>query len=298
MFRHLKSLDEASDAFRRQRDAIIERCLPLADHIAWRYRGRGQPHDDLVQAARVGLIGAVDRFDADNGAEFVSFAVPTMMGEVRRHFRDYGWAVHVPRRVKDVQPQLNKARADLSQKLRRAPNASEIAEHLGIERQRVVDATIAGSPLLHTVNRRASRTRRPIPAGRKHFGRCRSRTGKGARHRNGTSPDSRTAGPTTHRPYPSILRKHDSNPNRRTHGLLADARLAPTRQSTRHTAEPGSPTGPRCDRVTATKSSSATGLGVGHGGGGAQAGTVEPATPRTNWPTRSVTHTPTRAARS
>ena len=68
-----------------------------------------------------------------------------MMGEVRRHFRDYGWAVHVPRSVKDVQPQLTKARADLSQKLGRAPNASEIAEHLGIERQWVVDATIAGS---------------------------------------------------------------------------------------------------------------------------------------------------------
>ena len=143
MFRHLKSLDEASDAFRRQREAIIGHCLPLADHIAWRYHGRGQPHDDLVQAARVGLIGAVDRFDPDHGAEFVSFAVPTMMGEVRRHFRDYGWAVHVPRRVKDVQPRLTKARADLSQKLGRAPNASEIAEHLGIERQWVVDATIA-----------------------------------------------------------------------------------------------------------------------------------------------------------
>ena len=145
MFRYLKSLDEHSGAFRRQREAIIERCLPLADHIARRYRGRGQPHDDLVQAARVGLVGAVNRFDADNGAEFVSFAVPTMMGEVRRHFRDYGWAVKVPRSVKEVQPQLVKARADLSQKFGRAPNASEIAEHLGIERQWVVDATVAGA---------------------------------------------------------------------------------------------------------------------------------------------------------
>ena len=93
-------------AFRRQRDAIIERSLPLADHIARRYGGRGEPFDDLVQAARVGLVNAVNRFDVDNGADFLAFAVPTMMGEVRRHFRDYGWAIKVPRRVKELQPQL------------------------------------------------------------------------------------------------------------------------------------------------------------------------------------------------
>ena len=143
MFRHLKSLDAASEAFRRQREEIIEQCLPLADHIARRYRGRGQPHDDLVQAALVGLVAAVNRFEVDQGAEFVSFAVPTMMGEVRRHFRDYGWAVGVPRRFKELQPQLIKARADLSQQFGRAPNATEIAEHLGIERQSVIEAEIA-----------------------------------------------------------------------------------------------------------------------------------------------------------
>jgi RNA polymerase sigma-B factor len=144
MFRRLKLLDEASLAFRRQRDAIIERGLPLADHIARRYGGRGEPLDDLVQAARLGLVHAVDRFDVDNGAEFLSFAVPTMMGEVRRHFRDYGWAVKVPRRVKELQPQLVKARAELSQRLGRAPNATEVADHLGIDRDLVVDATIGG----------------------------------------------------------------------------------------------------------------------------------------------------------
>jgi RNA polymerase sigma-B factor len=144
MFRHLKLLDEASLAFRRQRDAIIERGLPLADHIARRYGGRGEPFDDLVQAARLGLVNAVNRFDVDNGAEFLSFAVPTMMGEVRRHFRDYGWAVKVPRRVKDLQPQLIKARAELSHRLGRAPNATEVAEHLGIDRDLVIEATIGG----------------------------------------------------------------------------------------------------------------------------------------------------------
>lgn len=145
MIRHLRTLAVGSPAFQRQREAIVKRCLPLADHIARRYGGRGEPYDDLVQAGRLGLVNAVSRFDVDNGADLVSFAVPTMMGEVRRHFRDHGWAVKVPRRVKELQPQLISARAELSQRLRRAPTASEIADHLGVGRDLVVEATIGGS---------------------------------------------------------------------------------------------------------------------------------------------------------
>ena len=144
MVRHLRTLAVGSAAFQRQREAIVKRCLPLADHIARRYGGRGEPIDDLVQAARLGLVNAVNRFDVDNGADLVSFAVPTMMGEVRRHFRDHGWAVKVPRRVKELQPQLIRARAELSQRLGRAPTASEIADHLGVGRDLVVEATIGG----------------------------------------------------------------------------------------------------------------------------------------------------------
>ena len=144
MVRHLGTLAVGSAAFRRQREAIVRRCLPLADHIARRYGGRGEPIDDLVQVARLGLVNAVNRFDVDNGADFVSFAVPTMMGEVRRHFRDHGWAVKVPRRVKELQPQLIRARAELSQRLGRAPNASEIGDHLGVAREVVIEATIGG----------------------------------------------------------------------------------------------------------------------------------------------------------
>lgn len=143
MFRQLKSLENGSAAFRRQREVIAAQCLPLAEHIARRYGGRGEPHDDLVQVARVGLVSAINRFDVDNGADFLSFAVPTMMGEVRRHFRDHGWAVKVPRGIKELLPQLNRARAELSQRLGRAPNASEVAEYLGVDRQIVVQATIA-----------------------------------------------------------------------------------------------------------------------------------------------------------
>ena len=145
MFRHLKTLEKGTLVYRRQRELIIERSLPIADHIARRYSGRGEPFDDLVQAARSGLVNAVNRFDVDKGADFVAFAVPTMMGEVRRHFRDYAWAVKVPRRIKDIQPQLVRARAELSQRLGRAPKISEVASHLGIARDLVVEATVGGA---------------------------------------------------------------------------------------------------------------------------------------------------------
>lgn len=145
MFRHLQTLDFGSRAHCRQRESIIERCLPLADHIARRSRNRGECLDDLVQIARLGLVNAVDRFDVDHGSGFLSFVVPTIMGEVRRHFRDYGWAVKVPRRLKELQSQLRKASGDLAPQLHRAPNATEIAAHLGIDRAVVVDTMIASS---------------------------------------------------------------------------------------------------------------------------------------------------------
>lgn len=145
MFRRLATLDAGSIEFRRQRDMIIERCLPLADHVARRFSDRGEPFDDLVQVARLGLLHAVNRFDPDNGAAFVSFAVPTIMGEVRRYFRDHGWAVKVPRRLKELSLQLKKAREQLSQQLGRAPTATEIANHLGIDREEAIQALLASS---------------------------------------------------------------------------------------------------------------------------------------------------------
>jgi RNA polymerase sigma-B factor len=146
MFRRVMTLDEQSIEYKRQRDVIIERCLPLADHIAHRFRSRGEQLEDLVQVARMGRqFQAVNRFDAEHGADLLAFAVPTMMGEVRRYFRDHGWSVKVPRRMKELGPQLNRARDDLSQRLGRAPTASEIASHLGIDHEEVVQAQIAST---------------------------------------------------------------------------------------------------------------------------------------------------------
>lgn len=145
MCRRLAELDDHSVDHRRQRELIIETCLPLANHIARRFNNRGEPVDDLIQVARLGLMKAANRFDPENGAEFLAFAIPTMMGEVRRHFRDHGWAVKVPRRLKELQPQVNTSRDELTQRLGRAPTASEIAADLGIDREEVVQAQIAFS---------------------------------------------------------------------------------------------------------------------------------------------------------
>ncbi|MDN4517848.1 MULTISPECIES: SigB/SigF/SigG family RNA polymerase sigma factor [Mycolicibacterium] len=145
MFRELALLDEGSAPYRRQRDAIIERCLPLADHIARRFRGRGEAHEDLVQVARVGLLNAVNRFDVDSANDFLAFAVPTMMGEVRRYFRDHGWSLKVPRRLKELNVRLNSARSELTHQLNRAPTPSELAEFLGMERDEIVEGLVAAN---------------------------------------------------------------------------------------------------------------------------------------------------------
>ncbi|MEV3902522.1 SigB/SigF/SigG family RNA polymerase sigma factor [Mycobacterium sp. NPDC050551] len=145
LFAGLASLPEGSPEQQRQRDRIIARCLPLAEHCAQRYVNRGEPRDDLVQIARLGLVNAVNRFDVDKGVDFLSFAVPTIMGEIKRYFRDSGWSVNVPRRLKERHQLLGAAVADLSQRLNRAPTPSEIAAELGLDRAEVVEGLIAGS---------------------------------------------------------------------------------------------------------------------------------------------------------
>ncbi|MFC4127723.1 RNA polymerase sigma factor SigF [Nocardia rhizosphaerae] len=124
---------------------IIDLGLPLADHIARKFTGRGEQFDDLEQTARVGLVLAVDRYDVSRGSSFLSFAIPTIMGEVRRHFRDRTWAVHVPRRLKEIQLRIGPATEELSQRLGRIPNARELAEELGVELAEITRTLVAGN---------------------------------------------------------------------------------------------------------------------------------------------------------
>ncbi|MBE1548086.1 RNA polymerase sigma-B factor [Mycobacterium sp. OAS707] len=142
-FRRLATLPPGSTAWKHQREAIVVRCLPLAEHIARRFNNRGMESDDLVQVARIGLVAAVDRFDVENGAHFASFAIPTITGELRRHFRDRGWAVRVPRRLKDMNVAMSSTISTLTHQLGRAPVATELAAELGVDREEVVQALIA-----------------------------------------------------------------------------------------------------------------------------------------------------------
>lgn len=127
------------------RTELIGRCLPLAEHIARRFAGRGEIFDDLLQVARLGLVHAVDRFDVTRGSTFLSFAVPTIMGEVRRHFRDNTWAVRVPRRTKEIQLTIGPTVERLAQTLGRMPRAREIAAELDVDLVEVTQALIAGN---------------------------------------------------------------------------------------------------------------------------------------------------------
>lgn len=145
LFERLAETEPGSVAHAVARDALINRCIPLADHIARKFSGRGEPFDDLSQVARVGLVHAVDRFDLSRGSNFLSFAVPTIMGEVRRYFRDNTWAMRVPRRVKETHLRIGAAVDQLSQRLGRSPTAKEIAAELDVDPDEVTQAVIAGN---------------------------------------------------------------------------------------------------------------------------------------------------------
>jgi RNA polymerase sigma-B factor len=121
------------------RDALVESHLPLVEYLARRFAGRGEPLDDLVQVATIGLIKAVDRFDPDRGVEFSTYATPTIAGEIKRHFRDKGWAVRVPRRLQELKLALTRATADLTQELNRAPTVAELAKHLKLSEEEILE---------------------------------------------------------------------------------------------------------------------------------------------------------------
>ena len=122
------------------RDKLVEANLPLARAIARRYAGRGEPFDDLVQVASIGLIKAIDRFDLERGVFFRTYAVPTIVGEIKRHFRDRAWAVHVPRRLKELSQMLSSLIQDMSAQLERSPTIAELAEAAGVEEEQVLEA--------------------------------------------------------------------------------------------------------------------------------------------------------------
>jgi RNA polymerase sigma-B factor len=122
------------------RDALVERYMPLARRLALRYRNTSEPLDDLMQVAAMGLIKAIDRFEPGRGTAFSSFAVPTILGELRRHLRDHSWTVRVPRDTQELAQRLDKASDRLAADLGRAPTVGELAAELGTSEEQLLDA--------------------------------------------------------------------------------------------------------------------------------------------------------------
>ena len=122
------------------REALVERFLPLARQLARRYQRGGEPLDDLIQVASLGRLKAIDRFEPDRPTAFSSFAVPTILGELKRHFRDRGWSVRVPRDLQEMTVRVDRTSEDLARQLGRAPTPAEIAENIGITTEQVLEA--------------------------------------------------------------------------------------------------------------------------------------------------------------
>ncbi|MBO0823414.1 MAG: RNA polymerase sigma factor SigF [Actinobacteria bacterium] len=139
LFQQLTRLPSGDDERLRIRSELVELHLPLVEYLARRFRNRGEWLDDLTQVATIGLIKSIDRFDLDRGVEFSTYATPTIVGEIKRHFRDKGWAVRVPRRLQELKLALAKAISELAQNLGRAPTVAELADHLQMSEEEVLE---------------------------------------------------------------------------------------------------------------------------------------------------------------
>jgi RNA polymerase sigma-B factor len=128
----------------RVRERVIEMHLPLAEYLARRFRNRGEPLDDLAQVANLGLIKSVDGYDASRGATFTSYAIPMIVGELKRHFRDKGWDVRVPRRLQELRLEIGKVTGDLAQELGRSPTVADIAKRLSVTEDDVIAGLDSG----------------------------------------------------------------------------------------------------------------------------------------------------------
>jgi len=141
LFGELATLTRGTARHSEVRAELVEIHMPLVRYLARRFTGRGEPADDLLQIGTIGLLQAIDRFDIGRGLEFSTFATPNIVGEIKRHFRDRGWMVRVPRRLQEMQGELATAINELSQRLGRSPTIRELAEHMRLPEEQVIEAT-------------------------------------------------------------------------------------------------------------------------------------------------------------
>ena len=121
------------------REDLVHLHLPLVEHCARRFRNRGEPFEDLVQVGTIGLLKSIDRFDLERGVEFSTYATPTIIGEIKRYFRDKGWAIKVPRRLQELRMQITTTTAELTQNLGRSPTPRELAERIGCTVEEIIE---------------------------------------------------------------------------------------------------------------------------------------------------------------
>ncbi|MFE5902632.1 RNA polymerase sigma factor SigF [Streptomyces sp. NPDC056488] len=143
--RELAEREEGTEAYQYVRNTLIEINMSLVRYAAGRFRARADEMEDIVQVGMIGLIKAIDRFDLSREVEFATFAVPYIVGEIKRFFRDTTWAVHVPRRLQEARVELAKATDELSSRLGRAPRVAELALLMGLPEEEVVEAQIASN---------------------------------------------------------------------------------------------------------------------------------------------------------
>jgi RNA polymerase sigma-B factor len=139
LFAVLQDSAAADSARESAREDLVHLHLPLVEHCARRFRNRGEPFEDLVQVGTIGLLKSIDRFDLERGVEFSTYATPTIIGEIKRYFRDKGWAIRVPRRLQELRMQIGSASAELTQSLGRSPTPRELAELIGCTVEEVLD---------------------------------------------------------------------------------------------------------------------------------------------------------------
>ncbi len=209
------------------REQLIEQYMSLVRSLARRYSYRGEQLDDLVQIGSIGLIKAIDRFDLDRGVELTTYATPNIIGEIKRHFRDRGWAVRVPRGLQELNVQLSKLVEQLTVQLGRSPTIPELAKAAGVEEEEVLEALESGRAYSSL----------SLSVGRRHRGRGGARSARVARR--GRAPVRGLRGPRGARarlqgarraragdPAPAVLRGADAVADRAAGRHLADARVA------------------------------------------------------------------------
>jgi RNA polymerase sigma-B factor len=139
--------DEAEDELAQSaaRDRLVHLHLPLVHHCARRFRNRGEQFEDLLQVGTIGLLKSIDRFDPGRGVEFSTYATPTIIGEIKRHFRDKGWAIRVPRRLQELRMQIGAASTELTQSLGRSPTPRELADRIGCTVEAIIEGMESGN---------------------------------------------------------------------------------------------------------------------------------------------------------